>query len=674
VGRRHRPLIGAYLLGAIPAFALLCLLAAINASPVAAATLTVTRFDDPAPDGCQVDDCSLREAVIKGNADNVAGGVVVTTIVLQAGVYELTRPIAANGTAQLYDDDTPETGDLDIITDQFHAGSTMEIIGAGAATTFIDANAIDRAIDISSYANAVIKDLSIRDGYAYYSNIPGGESHTHGGAIHNHGSLRLERATLSDSTATLYQPNGGGLFNASGATAELYNVTIARNRGLSDGASAPSGGGIEGSGNFSLTNITVVDNIAGGIKFGSGNTATIRNSILANNGADCTGPVLSIEYSLIESDGCTGGFKNAILGGDPELIPLPTTNGYVFLYVPRVGSPVIDSGDPGICPATDEYSISRPQDGNSDTMPICDMGASEFARIAILVTIEDTNAQAIAAPVTPGAGYHSYDIGIQAPFIAASSATHVFLGWEIEHQPYGWAPSMTMTITGNVEVIARYAPRPHFADVQMGQPYTDPVHHLAARGLILGYGNGKFGPTDKVNRAQMAALIARATPGDGPAGHTIAPPSCFVAGSWDCEDWGNDFADRKGLDGNLWRNVGTLQHYGVANGYDGVNFGPNDEVTYAQTISFITRTMVKKGYWVNQPSAPQLFAGVPPGHDIDVRTFAYYAGGEIPNGPGAWNAAQWNSGATRGWFAQALWAALSSYWGYDVPGNGGFVP
>ncbi|MFN8541850.1 MAG: hypothetical protein U0232_30780 [Thermomicrobiales bacterium] len=62
-----------------------------------------------------------------------------------------------------------------------------------------------------------------------------------------------------------------------------------------------------------------------------------------------------------------------------------------------------------------------------------------------------------------------------------------------------------------------------------------------------------------------------------------------------------------------------------------------------------------------------------PGVLAAIRTFAYYTGGIDP--PGDWNA----RGASRGWFAAALWSALDSYWGTDGnlldgrPG-GGFVP
>jgi hypothetical protein len=38
-------------------------LLALCAGPASAATLTPTRTDDPPPDGCAPEDCSLREAV-----------------------------------------------------------------------------------------------------------------------------------------------------------------------------------------------------------------------------------------------------------------------------------------------------------------------------------------------------------------------------------------------------------------------------------------------------------------------------------------------------------------------------------------------------------------------------------------------------------------------------------
>ena len=76
---------------------------------------TVTRTDDPAPNGCQPGDCSLREAVMVANA--LPG---TDRVFLPAGLYQLT----ISGTAV----DDAAVGDLDI-------DDNVEILGAGAATT-----------------------------------------------------------------------------------------------------------------------------------------------------------------------------------------------------------------------------------------------------------------------------------------------------------------------------------------------------------------------------------------------------------------------------------------------------------------------------------------------------------------------------------------------------------
>jgi len=42
-----------------------------GAGPAQAAFYSVTRFDDPAPNGCNAGDCSLREAIIAANASTM---------------------------------------------------------------------------------------------------------------------------------------------------------------------------------------------------------------------------------------------------------------------------------------------------------------------------------------------------------------------------------------------------------------------------------------------------------------------------------------------------------------------------------------------------------------------------------------------------------------------------
>ncbi len=255
-----------------------------------------------------------------------------------------------------------------------------------------------------------------------------------------------------------------------------------------------------------------------------------------------------------------------------------------------------------------------------------------------------------------------------------------FVGWTVDGVKRGWAVPLTLTLDTGHNVLATFAPTVTFGDVPSNRADAVAITELATRGTIRGYANGNYGPDDGVQRAQMAALIARATgagPGT-PTNGTLTPPACLSAGTWDCEDWGSSFSDRNGLDANLWRNVGALQHYQVAFGYDGAAcaargvaspcYAPTAPVSYIETVVFITRAMIARGYWVAQPNAPQPYAGVPAIFAATVATYHSYTGG-VPAPP-----INWNAGATRGWFARALWQALNTYWGTDLPNLGGYVP
>ena len=106
----------------------------------------------------------------------------------------------------------------------------------------------------------------------------------------------------------------------------------------------------------------------------------------------------------------------------------------------------------------------------------------------------------------------------------------------------------------NHTVQATFAPaKSSAADVPGNHPNVEAIAALASRGNILGYNANSYGPDDGVQRAQMAVLIARATPnGPGtPTNGTLTPPGCTVAGSWDCEDWGTTFTDRGGVPASL---------------------------------------------------------------------------------------------------------------------------
>ncbi len=149
---------------------------------------------------------------------------------------------------------------------------------------------------------------------------------------------------------------------------------------------------------------------------------------------------------------------------------------------------------------------------------------------------------------------------------------------------------------GLTQVASAAAP---FSDVPSNDPAYTAINELAARGIIKGCdaAANKFCPGDPTLRAQMAALIARSM-------------------QWDTEDHGNQFADRcdaaQGcIDNDLWRNVGTLQFYGVAKGYDPTNYAPHNNVLQQQVILFISRAMFSKGAWQRQSDNPSIYPNLP---------------------------------------------------------------
>lgn len=200
-----------------------------------------------------------------------------------------------------------------------------------------------------------------------------------------------------------------------------------------------------------------------------------------------------------------------------------------------------------------------------------------------------------------------------------------------------------------------------FNDVN-GDPATvEAIYQLNARGIIRGYGDGTFGPNDPTVRAQMAALIARSM-------------------GWGNEDHGNSFPDRGPVDDELWRQVGTLDFYGVARGYSDAAtcasagttapcYIPLDSVSNVQTISFITRAMVRLGYWTQQSDNPSLYPNIPAdsGHRTDLATYVHYLGA-IPGTSPSQNWTSYDQPASRAFFALAEWQAVkwrenSANWG-----------
>lgn len=214
---------------------------------------TVTRFDDPPPDGCNPDDCSLREAVIAANADADS-----STITLEVGDYVLTQTST--------NEDSALDGDLDITED-------LAILGKGSTQTSVDASAImDRVFHILNSAMATFNGLE----------ITGGSDATNGGGIEvGTSGAELDDVALIGNSSNL---NGAGLNIGSGGTATVMNSLVQNNI-----AGGNSGGLYLQSGSLEVYSTQVIGNKAdgnGGGLYIQGGTLIVRDVELEGNLAD----------------------------------------------------------------------------------------------------------------------------------------------------------------------------------------------------------------------------------------------------------------------------------------------------------------------------------------------------------------------------------------------------
>jgi CSLREA domain-containing protein len=346
--------------------------------------------------------CSLREAIIAANSDKQSGGKPgecaagsgADTIILPAGAYILSRTDAGN-------EDASQTGDLDIFSD-------VTIEGAGFGETIIDASGItDRAFHILSgnveMSGVTIAKVGIFAGNGagihnsgnltlLNSTVDGTHASGSGGGIYNIGVLKLNNSTISNNTAG---DSGGGIANASSGSVTLTNSTVSGNSATNEG------GGIFNMGLLALHNSTIAfnntNNGGGVVNSGASGTVNFRNTIIAANGAandnnDCSGVLISQGHNL-DSDGtCVeDGVNNDITTLSPGLGPLQNNGGPTETHALLAGSQAIDAGDPSGCYgsdgllAFDQRGEPRPTDGDANGSFVCDIGAFEVGRSALVL-------------------------------------------------------------------------------------------------------------------------------------------------------------------------------------------------------------------------------------------------------------------------------------------------
>lgn len=268
------------------------LLLASAVTPAFAATFTVTRTADTADGACNAD-CSLREAVIAANATPGADVIRLTH-----KWYGLTRRPEA-------DDDNALRGDLDL-------RDSVTIRGL-ADRSAIDAQQLDRVLEVLPGVTAELIDITLKEGYVagrggcVYNagrltlrrswvtrcRVVLGEGFTlEGGGIFNLGELRLVFAKVYQNVALdgLTGGRGGGIFNGGGAVIYLYDSDVRDNTtGLDDAAG--QGAGLFNRGAARIDRSFFFRNDPGGGEGSAmanreGATLAVFNTTISSNGHD----------------------------------------------------------------------------------------------------------------------------------------------------------------------------------------------------------------------------------------------------------------------------------------------------------------------------------------------------------------------------------------------------
>jgi CSLREA domain-containing protein len=383
-------------------FAVLAVVFAV--SPALAALFTVTSASDltdvaPGDGVCDANPsgpvvCTLRAAVQEANA--LAGADVIS---LPAGDYSLTLAGI---------EDQAASGDLDI-------NSVISITGAGPGVTTIDQTTGDRVFEVWFPPSALtLVDVTVSGGDVgtAIGSLGGGirslsattlvgvhitgNAARLGAGIYNYGTMQIAESVIDGNQAS---ERMAGIASASTASSggpatnlTIVSSTIGPNLG-------PGGAPTEiefGNGDFATVldstiapadpNVVAVEvanenvelnhvTLRGGIRtfsFDGSHTLTISNSVVewcAFNGAQQ--PVIERLGANASTDASCGFAAAGGIEGPFGLGALADNGGLSPTYLPQPGSALIDAASTGVCRATDQRGIARPQGA------ACDIGAVE---------------------------------------------------------------------------------------------------------------------------------------------------------------------------------------------------------------------------------------------------------------------------------------------------------
>jgi len=279
----------------------------------------------------------------------------------------------------------------------------MEIRGAGARTTTIDAIGLSRVAYVGGpfAVNVIITGVTVTGGDAGAADDPdagegggfrvvddgelvlrqsavvGNTAGDNGGGISNDGEVTVEQSVISgNSVASGGTPRGGGISVGLGGRLTVRNSTVSGNTVTDTDGTTAEGGGIYAGDRFELEHATIAANRAedGGGLFqaaGVGLDLSMSNTLLAGNiGGACgdAADLIETDHSLADDATCGLDGSGDLPPGNARLAPLGNYGGPTNTHALYNGSPAINGSNN--CGDLDQRGVAR-------SAAPCDIGAFE---------------------------------------------------------------------------------------------------------------------------------------------------------------------------------------------------------------------------------------------------------------------------------------------------------
>ena len=149
----------------------------------------------------------------------------------------------------------------------------------------------------------------------------------------------------------------------------------------------------------------------------------------------------------------------------------------------------------------------------------------------------------------------------------------------------------------NVALAALINPIPNFSDVTYDHPKYEPIYYLAGQGVINGYEDETFKPSNTINRAEFLKIVIEA------AGYEPAGKDCFkdVKDEW--------FAPY----------ICAAAEAGFVGGYKDGTFKPGQEVNFAEASKIVMNVLALEkagskdsGWYSSYVSSLEEIGAIPP--------------------------------------------------------------